>query len=273
MGTRILEGRALTAADETGEKVCVLSRSAAEFFFPGEDALGRMVYEVDSQSNKDTHAADPKNARRVVGIAEDAYFISLREQPDHVIYTPEIKDLLSSGIYTLVVRSSNTSSAASIRDVFQKTVPAAPAPVIYTYNELLNDQLQKERMLIGLSSSFAGIALVLVAVGLFGVLMRTVTQRTREIGIRIALGEQRASVIRMILLSILKRVSVGILAGSILAYACSRLLRSLLYETSISNPWIYAASGLMLFAVAVCAALVPARRAASVDPILALRLE
>jgi len=274
VGTRILEGRALTSADITGDKVCVLSRSAAEFFFPGEDALGRTIYSGGDDANKDAQSIDPKNARRVVGITEDAHFFSLRKQADHIFYKPNIEDDLGSGWFSVVVRSSNPSvAAANIRNAFHKAVPTAPAPVVYTYNDLLNDHLQKERMLISLSTSFAGIALVLVAVGLFGILMRSVTQRTREIGIRMALGERRASVVRMVLLSVLKRVCLGVVIGSVLAYVTSRLMRALLYETSIASPWVYAAAGALLLAVAICAASLPARRAASVDPIEALRYE
>jgi predicted permease len=274
MGTKILEGRALTAADETGERVCVLSRSAAEFFFPGEDALGRVVYSGGEDTSKDAESIDPKNARRVVGIAEDAHFFSLRKQPDHILYLPLSSDDVSFGWFSLAARSTNVTVAAeSIRAALHKAASTAPAPVIYTYNDLLNDHLQKERLLISLSTSFAGIALVLVAVGLFSILMRTVTQRTREIGIRIALGEQRASVVRMVLLSVLKRVSLGVAAGLMLAYASSRLMQSLLYQTSITSAWVYLAAGAMLLAVAVFSAAIPARRAASVDPILALRSE
>jgi predicted permease len=274
MGTKILEGRALTPADEMGDKVCVLSRSAAEFFFPGEDAIGRVVYPGNGNASQDAQVIDPKNERRVVGIAEDAHFFSLRKQPDHILYGPEISGNLSSGWFHLAVRSSNPSvAAASIRDAFHKAVPSAPVPVVYTYNDLLNDHLQKERMLISLSASFAGIAMVLIAVGLFGILMRSVTQRTREIGIRIALGEPRNSVIRMILLSILKRVCLGVAIGSILAYASSRLMQSLLYQTSITSAWVYLAAGAMLLVVAVCAAAIPARRAAAIEPMQALRSE
>ena len=272
-GTRILEGRALTSADLTGDKVCVLSRSAADLLFPGEDALGRTVYGGDD-TDKDAQSIDPKRARRVVGVVEDAHFFSLRKQADQILYTPDIQGDLGFGWFSVVVRTSNPSvAAADIRGAFHKAAPTAPPPVVYTYNDLLNDHLQRERMLISLSTSFAGIALALIAVGLFGILMRSVTQRTREIGIRMALGERRTSVVRMVLLSVLKRVCLGVVIGSVLAYASSRLMQALLYQTSIADPWVYAVAGALLLAVAICAATLPARRAASVDPIEALRYE
>jgi len=274
MGTRILEGRALTAADEEGGKVCVLSRSAADFFFPGEDALGRLVYSGGDDPSKDAQNMDPKNALQVVGVAEDAHFFSLRKRADHLLYTPGIQAQARFGWFTVAVRTGNaTVAAAGIREALHKAMPTAPPPVVYTYGDLLEDHLQKERMLISLSTSFAGIALALIAVGLFGILMRFVTQRTREIGIRMALGEQRASVVRMVLASVLKHVGLGAGLGMMLAYLSSRVMQSLLYETSIANPWIFVLAGALIFAVAVCAATVPARRAAAVDPIQALRSE
>jgi predicted permease len=273
VGTRILEGRALTPADLT-DKVCVLSRSAAEFFFPGEDAIGRSVYYGSEHPGRDAKDFDPKNEQRVVGIAEDAHFFSLRKQPDRITYMLLDKDQLGLGIPTPVVRADNAAVAATtIHNVFHRVLPSAPSPLVYTYDDLISQHLKKERMLIGLSTSFAGVALVLVAVGLFGILMRSVAQRTREIGIRIALGEQRTSVVRMVLLSSLNRVALGIAIGSVLAYTSSRLMQSLLYQTSIASPWIYAASGALLFATAICAATLPANRAASIQPSEALRGE
>ena len=139
--------------------------------------------------------------------------------------------------------------------------------------DLLGSHLQRERILILLSTSFAGIALVLVAVGLFGILTRSVSLRTREIGIRMALGERRSSVIRKMLLSSLRLVAVGVVIGSFLAYAGSRLLQALLYQTSIGSPWVYVAAGALLFATAALAAILPANRAASIEPGEALRME
>ena len=272
IGTRILAGRALTAADERGEKVCVLSRSAADFYFPGEDAVGRLIYQGDDKL--DQNSRDVKRARRVVGIAEDAHFFSLRTPADHVIYTTMGSDYLGFGLFNPVVRAANVDAASDdIRNVLKQILPALPSPVVYTYGDLLRVHLQRERMLISLSSSFAGSAIVLVAIGLFGILMRSVIQRTREIGIRMALGEQRSSIVRIVLASALKRVAIGLVVGCALAYACSRLMRALLYETSPANPWIYAGAAVLLLGVAICAVAVPSHRAASIEPVEALKVE
>jgi predicted permease len=274
MGTKIVAGRALNAADEADGKVCVLSRSAAEFLFPGEDALDRLVYSGGDDPSKDAEAIDPKNALQVVGIAEDAHFFSLRKQADHILYTPDIRAGASFGWFNLAVRTSNTSVAASsIRDALHKALPAAPAPVVYTYGELLNDHLQKERMLIILSASFAGIALVLIAVGLFGILMRSVTQRTREIGIRMALGATRSSVVVSVLHRTLWRILIGLGLGIPVALLTGHLMNSLLYGVSGYSPAALVGATLVLGFCAAVASLVPARRAASIDPLQALRTE
>jgi predicted permease len=277
MGTNILAGRALSSSDRPEDRVCVLSRSAAEFFFPGEDAVGRFIYDGEESSGKAASTLDPKKAWRVIGIAQDAHFFSLRSKADRILYKPlsQEKEHLGLGSYTAVMRTGNATVAATgIHDVFHRVAPPnSPQPTVYTYADLLDSHLQRERILILLSTSFAGIALVLVAVGLFGILTRSVSLRTREIGIRMALGERRSSVIRKMLLSSLRLVAVGVVIGSFLAYAGSRLLQALLYQTSIGSPWVYVAAGALLFATAALATILPANRAASIEPGEALRME
>jgi len=274
VGTRILEGRALTAEDTKADRVCVLSRSAAQFFFPGEDAIGRVVYSATDASNHKPDAPNQENARRVVGIAEDAHFFSLRKQADRLMYTPMTDKDLEAGVFDVAVRASNLGLAADeIRHALNTAVPGSAPPTIYSYREVLNEHLQRERMLISLSTSFGVVALLLVAVGVFGVLMRSVAQRTREIGIRMALGEGRGSILKTVLMTAIKRVLVGVAIGTTLAIAASRLMRSLLFETSATDPWIYTAAAAVLIAVAGGAALLPAKRAVSIEPMRALRTE
>ncbi len=274
VGTRILAGRALTASDITGEKVCILSRSAANFFFPGEDAIGRLVYAGQDDIRKDNQIATRDNARRVVGVADDAHFFSLRRQADHLVYTAMSKQDLASGVFDIAVRSPNVAVAArDVRTLLQSVAPGSAPPIVYTYNDLLKQQLQRERMLISLSTCFGAIALLLVAVGLFGLLMRSVTQRTREIGIRMALGEGRASIFKTVLAAAMKRIVLGAIIGTLLAFASSRMMSALLFQTSAANPWVYLLAGVLLFAVVICAAVLPANRAASIEPMEALRTE
>ena len=272
VGTHILEGRALRNSDVHGEKVCVLSRSAAHFFFPGEDAIGRLVYRRQGDRGED--APNKENARRVVGVAEDAHFFSLRKKPDHVVYTPLEKADLAEAIFEIGVRASDVTIAIEeLRQIFHTTVADAAPPVIYTYSQLLDDQLQRERMLVSVSAAFGAIAMVFVAVGLFGILMRSVTQQTREIGIRLALGERRSSILRVVLASTMKQVTVGATIGIVLAVVTGRVVKTLLFETSASSPWVYVLAVFGLFVVATCAALLPATRAVSIEPLGALRSE
>jgi len=151
LGTRILEGRGLSRADQNGSAVCVLSASAAAYFFPNEDALGRFVYSGGSDSSKDGSDLDPKNAYRVVGVAEDARFLSLREAPPRMLYRLAADDEWGMRL-SLAVRSPSPGIGAdALRKAVRQAVPSAVPPTIYTLNELVETHLRQERMLMSLS--------------------------------------------------------------------------------------------------------------------------
>jgi len=135
----------------------------------------------------------------------------------------------------------------------------------------LNDQLRRERMLITVSSSFGAVALALVGVGLFGLLMRSVAERTREIGIRVALGGAPGTIFRLVVLDALKHIAFGSAAGIAIAYGISHLIGALLFRISPVNPLAYLLAAAVLLAVAICAAAIPGRRALAISPIEALR--
>ncbi|HEV2378929.1 MAG TPA: ABC transporter permease, partial [Terriglobia bacterium] len=175
MGTGILQGRGFAPSDESG--VCVLSASAAAYFFPDEDAVGRFVYSGGSDSGKDGTDLDPKSACRVIGVAEDARFLSLREAPPRMLYSLAAGDDWGTA-FSLAVRSSSPeAAAAALRNTARQVAPLAPAPAIYTFAELVDAHLQQERMLTALSICFAGIALLLTGLGLYGLLARSVLLR------------------------------------------------------------------------------------------------
>src|SRR5205823_1130039 len=205
MGTQILEGRGLTRADQNGSSVCVLSASAAAYFFPNEDALGRFVYSGGAD-RKDGRDLDPRNACRVVGVAEDARFLSLREAPPRMLYNLAAGDEWGARV-SLAVRSSSTGiGAAALRNAVRQIAPSAVSPTVYTFNELVEAHLRQERMLTTLSLCFAGIALLLTALGLYGVLVRSVTLRTKEIGLRLALGARPGDALGLVIRQALRLV-------------------------------------------------------------------
>jgi len=273
MGTRILEGRGLTRADQNGSSVCVLSASAAAYFFPNEDALGRFVYSGGADRGKDERDLDPRNACRVVGVAEDARFLSLREAPPRMLYSLAGGDEWGTRV-SLAVRSSSTGiGAAALRNAVRQIVPSAVSPTVYTFNELVEAHLRQERMLTTLSLCFAGIALLLTALGLYGVLVRSVTLRTKEIGLRLALGARPGDALGLVMRQALRLVLSGIGIGLLVALGVTRLLRSLLFGVQPESPLMLAAAAALLIVVALFASYLPARRAAKVDPMVALRCE
>ncbi|MFZ0414579.1 MAG: ADOP family duplicated permease [Candidatus Acidiferrales bacterium] len=273
MGTRVLEGRGFTHADESGAPVCILSLSAAAYFFGNEDAVGRFVYAGGEDPQKDGQDLDPRNACRVVGVSEDARFLSLREAPPRVLYNLATgEDWGTQASFAL--RSSSASLAAeAVRNAIRKQLPGVPDPEIFTFNELIKNHLEKERMLMSLSLSFGCVALLLVALGLYGVLARSVTLRTKEIGLRLALGAQPRDAVMHVIRRGLHLVIVGAIVGVPVSLASARLLKGLLFGINPDNPVAFAMVVVLVFAVVVGASCIPAWRAAKVDPMVALRHE
>jgi predicted permease len=273
MGTRIVEGRAFTRADENGSRVCVLSASAAAYFFPNEDAVGRFVYSGGTDPSKDGQDLDPRDACRVVGVAEDARFLSLRQLPPRMLYGLASTDDWGTRA-SFAVRSSKTHVAAeAIRDAIQREVPGVPEPTIFTFDGLVQEHLQKERMMMSLSLSFGCVALLLIALDLYGVLARSVTLRTKEIGLRLALGAQPRDALMQVIRRGLHLVIVGTIVGVAVALASMRLLKGLLFGINVDSPVVFAMVVVLVLGVAVGASCIPAWRASRVDPMVALRYE
>jgi predicted permease len=274
VGTPILEGRAFTHADVGGEPVCILGDSAAKYFFPGEQAVGKSVFAGGSNPARDGQAkVDPSDTCRVVGVAADARFQSLREPAPRILYQLVRKDELGNG-FSLAVRSESTgTSVTAIREAIRHLLPTAPQPTTFTFNELVASHLRTERMLMALSTCFAGVALLLTALGLYGLLARTVVVRTKEIGLRLALGASPRDALTLVMWQGLRLVLIGAGIGIVAALGVTRLLGSLLYGMRPDNPVMLAGAVVILFGVALTASYIPAWRAARVDPITALRYE
>ncbi|MGC2620512.1 MAG: ADOP family duplicated permease [Acidobacteriaceae bacterium] len=268
MGTHILEGRSYTTADASGDRVCVVSAGAAAFFFPGQSALGQFLNSGDGTEK--TH-----ESCRVIGVAQDARFGSLLDAAPLVVYHPIERQTADQFSYAAVgVRAATPQIGLdAIRRVSARVFPTLPAPRAFLFRDAINYDLSSQRLLSSVSGGFAILALALVAIGLYGILARTVTERRREIGIRMALGARRQQIVSALARTAALRIAIGVVAGAALAAGVGRLLQSLLFGVTPGSPMVALATLVLLLAVLAMAFVFPAGRAASVDPMEAIRDE
>jgi predicted permease len=273
MGTAILEGRPFAQADIAGDKVCVISRAAANFFFPGEDPIGRFISEGDG-TPPSTNATFRPSSYRIIGVAEDANIQSLLSPAPMMVYRLSQQEQHPFVSAFLAVRSARADLAAdAVRRAAAQTLPGAKPPRICTFNAVIDQDLSRQVLLSSVSGGFALLALALVATGLYGILARTVVERRREIGIRMALGAERRQIVSTLARTAAFRVALGIVAGAALAALAGHLLQSLLYGVTPANSVVGVVTLLLLLVVLALAFVFPAGRAASIDPMEAIRDE
>jgi predicted permease len=268
MGVRLLEGRNFSAADllPGARSVYIVDRKFAEQYFPDRSAVGQLL-DFGPPTTK------PEEAPVIVGVAEFAKFGGLDERGDD----PYIYSAMSLRTGGISIELRTTRTFADMLPLMRAQVRSVDAGIpIYqamTMQMQLDDLGANRRGVMWLLGAFAGIALILSAVGLSGMLAYEVTQRTREIGIRGAIGATRGQIVALILRQGLWRAGVGLGLGLTAAFCLSRYLGSLLYDVDPKDPLVFSAVALALFAVAWLASWLPARRAARIDPIVALRSE
>ena len=268
LGIPLKRGRLFTEADSAqSPQVAVLSESAARRFFPKEDPIGKRI--TLGWRRKDL----PNAGGQIVGIVGDVKDLGLNEDAPPEIYLPHRQ--LSVGTMDVVLRSD--VPPLSLARVVERTVHEldgnVPVSSVRTIRQLVADSISQPRFYVLLLASFAALALVLAIVGIFGVMSYAVTQQTREIGIRIALGANRGAVVRMVLGHAMLLAGAGLGIGLLTALALARTLSSMLFELSPTDPLTFAAVFALLALVAVSASYLPARRATRVDPVVALRAE
>ena len=270
MGTRLLQGRGFLSSDAQGDRVCILSESAAAYFFPNRSPLGESLNSGDGNEKP-----SDRESCRVVGIAADARMASLLQAPPPIVYLPIERASADDFTYsTIAVRAANPKLAAdAIHRASSRVFPGAPLPKTYAFRDAINSDLNRQRLLGSVSGGFALLALALLATGLYGILSRTVTERRRDIGIRMALGARREQIVMGLARTAALRIGVGLLVGAIMAAISARLLRSQLFGVAFQSPEILLATLGILLSVLIFAFLVPAGRAASIDPMQALRTE
>jgi ABC-type antimicrobial peptide transport system permease subunit len=213
-------------------------------------------------------------ACRVVGLAQDAKFANLHEPPPRTIYFPVTVDTLrDKNLVCLLNSPAKAQAIAAYRTAKAELSPATPYVLFVTLREQMDAALGSQRALSLMSNFFAGLALLLSGLGLYGLLSSSVSQRTGEIGVRVALGAQRSRVLGMILSDALRLLGAGLVLGVLVLAVTAGFVQAQLYGVSAFEPARLAAITAILAVVAIVAGLLPALRAASVDPIQALRAE
>ncbi len=271
LGLTLVRGRGFSEADVTADRpVMIVSESLAQRYFPDSDPLGQRIrlgaYRGESIPGFD----DPP--REIVGVVADMRELGPTEAPRRTIFTPQTQSALL-GMPTFLIRTRGAVSADALRGTVAETDPRMPVPVLGSLDERLGERLAQDRFNTLLMSLFAGAALLLTAIGIYGVVSWMVRQRTTEIGIRMALGAARGSVLRRAILRGMIPVLVGLAAGVVGAIALTRLLSTMLHGLSATDPVTFLAVATVLALVGFVACWIPARRAATVDPVVALRFE
>jgi putative ABC transport system permease protein len=268
MGIKLVRGRLIEPQDQANTPlVAVVNETFVKRNFPNEDPIGKRVTMDGDENGK------PTNWRTIVGIVKDVKQDGL----DQAVY-PEMQVPMAQGprnAMTFVVRTDGDPKAltGTIREQIRSLDPNLPIYAVQTMDEILAESVATRRFSMYLFAAFALIALGLAAIGIYGVMAQSVTQRVQEIGVRMALGARPKDILTMILSQGTWLVLVGVIAGLTGAMFVSRFLRALLFGVQPIDPITYAAVTIVLVVVALLASYLPARRAAKVDPMVALRYE
>jgi predicted permease len=268
VGMRVLRGRGFTAADgPSAPRVAVVNETLARQRFGDGEVVGRRLA-LDYRGEADRPFT-------IVGVVGDSKYNDLREaKTEPMIWTPLSQATFH--IKSVALRIERGTQAAVVREA-QRALRAADGQLMVRQVTTLSDQVAqsttRERLLLGLASGFSGLALLLAAIGLYGTLAHAVARRTREIGVRLALGAQRGTVLRMVVGDALRLALWGLLAGVPLALAAGYALQSFLFGVKPYDAVALSGACFVLALVAAVAAYVPARKASRVNPIEALRYE
>jgi predicted permease len=270
VGTPLLAGRDLKNEDADLNS-CILNQAAAKLYFSHTNALGKMLRQIPHAIGNTT--GTPHDCQ-VVGIAQDAKYETLHEEYPPIVYlslserTGHIDDLF------LVIHGRSIAEAkAAYHTTLHEIAPTTPETDPFLFTQQFNDSIAREQLLSALSGFFALLGLLLSGVGIYGLVAWNVTQRTREIGVRIALGATRMRVFLLVMRQVAVLLAAGVIAGGMAAFFAARSIRSFLFEVQPGNPAVFGMAALALVLIGLLAATLPARRAVSIDPMRALRTE
>ncbi|HEY6403733.1 MAG TPA: FtsX-like permease family protein, partial [Blastocatellia bacterium] len=264
MDTRLLRGRDFTEYDnDKGARVAVVNESFARRFWTGEDPIGKRFALGGPESPK----------MEVVGVAQDGKYTGLTENRWPFVYRPQWQYRI--GATTMVVRSEADPQKVIVlvRRELHQLDPNMPVASARPLTERLNLALLPARIVASALGGFGVVALLLAAIGIYGVMSYTVSRRTREIGVRMALGARRGDVLKLVMTQGMAWTLIGVAIGLLAAFGLSRLMKSVLFGISATDPSTYVGVSALLTLIALLACYLPARRATKVDPMVALRCE
>ena len=267
MGIPLLEGRSLTEHDvEASPPVALVNQTMAEELWPNDDPIGKRIKFPGSEKR-------PQPWRTVVGVVSDVTQRALDKKAPMQIYLPEAQ--FPTQFMTLVVRTSSDPAGmtAAVRNEILAIDKDQAVYQIATMDQLLADSISLRRFSMMLLIAFAGVAVTLAAVGIYGVISYSVTQRTHEIGVRMALGANRKNIVKLVVGQGLILTLTGIGIGLAGAFGVTRVMEGLLFGVSATDPVTFAVISVVLAGVALGACFLPAWRASKVDPMIALRYE
>jgi len=263
LGITVVQGRDFKAQDRAGSSgVVVINEELAQRFYPGQSAVGKRL-RTDSKGPY----------LEIIGVVRTAKYRNLREAPLPFIYIPLAQEMQSN--MTLLVRTTNdpASMLPAMRSELQALDRNVPVYAVKTMTEQIDAALSADRMTTMLLGIFGGAALLLAAVGLYGVMSYSVARRTHEIGVRMALGAQTLDVLSLVVKNGMTLSLIGLAIGLATAFAFTRMMATLLFEVTPTDVMTYAIVSVGLLLVALLACYIPARRATKVDPLVALRYE
>ena len=267
MGISLIRGRDFTVQDDShGPAVAIVSESFARKFYPGQDPMGKRL----------KYSAKGAPWMTIVGIAADTRFRSVRQMPgiESVVYAPVLQSAVIIDLSLIVrAKADPASLIPSLRRTIEDYRSGTPIYHVATMEQRLRDQNSRTRSYMILLGAFAVLAFAMAALGIYGVMAYLVAQRTREIGVRIALGARAGNIVALIVRQAFALVVAGLGAGTALAWILSRWLAGELYQVKGTDPVTYAVAAALLGAVGAIASYVPARRALGIDPLSALRHE
>jgi putative ABC transport system permease protein len=262
-GVPVLHGRVFDESDRPGSKqVVIINQSFADKFYPGENPIGKRI-----RPGISTGPDEKGPMREIIGVVGNVKFRSLRQEPTPEMYMP----LPWASILIRTNTSSPSALTSAIRTELAKVDPNVPLVRVRVYDEYVARALARPRFNALLLSIFAGVALLLTAIGIYGVMAYSVAQRRQEIGIRMALGAQRSNVLYLIVRSGMQLTAVGVVLGIAAALVLTRLLETLLYGVRPFDPPTLGGVALLLGLIALLACWLPASRASRANPITALR--